>query len=106
MFDAALKGYVAAIGECSGTFYQEPLNPDGTERKVWIEPHPKAELGPDRIWGAVSAFRRLKGAPTAWDSYSAKVSTTATNMEQSRYDGCLFYRLESSGTHEGREAHR
>ena len=34
---SALKGHVAAIGDWSGTFCQSLLNPDGTERKVWIE---------------------------------------------------------------------
>ena len=47
LVDAALKGHVAAIGDCSGAFYQSPLNPDGTENKVWLEPPPEAELGPD-----------------------------------------------------------
>ena len=47
LVDAALKRHVAAIGDRSGAFYQSPLNPDGTESKVWIEPPPEAELGPD-----------------------------------------------------------
>ena len=33
LVEAALKGHVAAIGDCSGAFYQSPLNPDGTEIK-------------------------------------------------------------------------
>ena len=96
LVDAALKGHVAAIGDCSGAFYQSPLNPDGTESKVWIEPSSEAELGPDYIWEAVSAFPGLKGAPRAWDTYSASVLTNSMQMEQSRYDGCLFYRPEKS----------
>ena len=44
LVDAAFKGHVAAIGDCSGAFYQSPLNPDGTESKVWIEPAPEAEF--------------------------------------------------------------
>ena len=96
LVDAALKGHVAAIGDCSGTFYQSPLNPDGTEGKVWIEPPPEAELGPDYIWEAMSAFPGLKGAPRAWDTYSANVLTNSMQLEQSRYDGCLFYRFEPS----------
>ena len=72
------------------------LNPDGTESQVWIEPPPEAELGPDYIWEAVSAFPGLKGAPRAWDTYSAKVLTSSMQMEQSQYDGCLFYRFEPS----------
>ena len=43
---------------------------------------------------AVSAFPGLKGAPRAWDSYSAKVLTNSMQMKQSQYDGCLFYRFE------------
>ena len=70
------------------------MNPDGTENQVWIEPPPEAELGPDYIWEAVSAFPGLKGAPRAWDSYSAGVLTNSMQMKQSQYDGCLFYRFE------------
>ena len=70
LVEAALKGHVAAIGDCSGAFYQSPLNPDGTESKVWIEPPPEAELGPEYIWEAPPAFPGLKGAPRAWDTYS------------------------------------
>ena len=46
------------------------------------------------FWEAVSAFPGLKGAPRAWDTYSANVLTNSMQMEQSRYDGCLFYRFE------------
>ena len=78
----------------AGPSYQSPLNPDGMENQVWIEPPPEAELGPEYIWEAVSAFPGLKGAPRAWDSYSAKVLTNSMQMKQSQYDGCLFYRFE------------
>ena len=81
LVEAALKGHVAAIGDCSGAFYQSPLNPDGTENQVWIEPPPEAELGPEYIWEAVSAFPGPKGAPRAWDSYSAKVLTNSMQNE-------------------------
>ena len=57
-------------------FHQSPLKPDGTESQVWIELHSEAEMGPDYIWEAVSAFPGLKGAsgaPGAWDTYSANV---------------------------------
>ena len=94
LVEAALKGHVAAIGDSSGAFYQSPLNPDGTESQVWIEPPPEAELGPDYIREAVSAFPGLKGAPRAWDTYSAKVLTSSMQMEKSQYDDCLFYRFE------------
>ena len=87
LVDAALNGHVAAIGDCSGTFYHSPLNRDGTEKRVWIEPPPEAELGPNYIWEAVSAFPGLKGAPRAWDTYSANVLMSSMQMEQSRYDG-------------------
>ena len=96
LVDAALKGHVAAIGDCSGAFYPSPLSPDGTESKVWVEPVPVAELGPDYHWEAVSAFPCLKGAPRAWDTYSANVLTNSMQMEQSRCDGCLFYRFDPS----------
>ena len=91
-----MQGHVAAIGDCSGAFYQSPLNPDGTENRVWIEPPPDAELGQNYIWEAVSAFPGLKGAPKAWDTCSANVLTNSMQMEQSRCDGCLFYRFEPS----------
>ena len=66
--DAALKGHVAAIWYCSGTFCQSPLNTDGTESKVWIELLEKAELGQNYMWEAVSAFPGVKGVPKAWDT--------------------------------------
>ena len=53
LVEAALKGHVAALGDCSGASYQSLLNPDGTESQVWIESPPEAELGPDYIWEAV-----------------------------------------------------
>ena len=106
LVDAALKGHVAAIGDCSGAFYQSPLNPDGTENRVWIEPPPEAELGPNYVREAASAFPGRKGAPKAWDTYSANVLTNSIQMEQSRYDGCLFYRFEPSREHVKEKAGR
>ena len=99
LVDAALKEHVTAIEACSGAFYQSPMNLDGTEHRVWIEPPPEAELGPDLIWEAVSTLPGLKGALRAWDTYSANVLTSSMQMEQSRYDGCLFYRLEPRREH-------
>ena len=96
LVDAPLKGHVAAIGDYSGTFCQSPLNPDGTESKVWIEPPPEAELGQNYIREAVLAFPGLKETPTTLDTYSANVLTNSIQMEQSQYDGCLFYRFEPS----------
>ena len=66
LVEAALKGHVAAIGDCSGAFYQSLLNPNGTESQVWIEPLPETDLAPNYVWEAVSAFPGLKGAPRAW----------------------------------------
>ena len=107
LVDAALKGHVAAIGDCSGAFYQSPLNPDGTENRVWIDPPPEAELGRNYIEEPVSAFPGLKGAQRAGDTYSANVLTNSMQMEQSRYDGCLFYHFEPSREHveENRKTH-
>ena len=68
LVEAALKGR-----DCSGAFYQSPLNSDGTESQVWIEPPPEAELGPDYMWEAVSTIPGLKGAPRAWDTHCANV---------------------------------
>ena len=42
-------------------------------------------------------FLELHGAPRTWDTHDAKVLTSSTEMEQSRYDGCLFYRSEPLG---------
>ena len=100
LVEAALKGHVAAIGDCGGDFfYQSLLNPDGTECQVWIEPPPEAELGPDYIWEAVSAFPGIKGAPRVRDTCSANFLTSSVEMEWSRYDGCLFYRFEPRREH-------
>ena len=44
--------------------------------------------------GSRVSFPALKGAPRAWDSYSAGVLTNSMQMKQSQYDGCLFYRFE------------
>ena len=93
LVEGALKGHVAAIGDCSGAFNQSLLNPDGTEWQVWIEPRPEAEFGPDNMGEAVSAFPGRMGAPRAWDTNSANVLTSSMEMEQSRYDSCLYYRL-------------
>ena len=54
------------------------------------------DLGQNYMWEAVSAFPGLMETPKAWDTYSANVLTNPMQMEQSRYDGCLFYRFEPS----------
>ena len=72
LVEAALKRHVAAIGDCSGAFFQSLSNPDRTESQVWIEPPQEAELGPDNIWeenvGHVQCERsRVSiGAPKPW----------------------------------------
>ena len=60
---SVLKGRAAAIEYYSGAFYQSPLNPGGTESKVWIELLEKATLGRNYVWEAASAFPGLKGVP-------------------------------------------
>ena len=107
--DAALKGHVAAIGDCSGAFCHSPLNPDGTENRVWIVPPPEAEPGPNYIWEAVSAFPCLNGASRAWDSYSANILTSSMQMEQSRIRRLfvLSFRTTSrTRRRESRKTHR
>ena len=49
---SALKGHATAIEYYSGAFYRSPLNPDGTESKVWIELLKKAKLGRNNVWEA------------------------------------------------------
>ena len=73
LVDAALKEHVAAIGDCRGAFYQSLLNPDGTESKVWIEPPPEAELGPNYIWDSVS-IPRSQGSTESWGYIQRKRS--------------------------------
>ena len=41
LVDAAQKGHVAAIGDCSGAFYRAPLDPEGGQ-EVCVEPPPGA----------------------------------------------------------------
>ena len=93
---SALKGHAAAIEYYSGAFYQSPLNPDGTESKVWIELLEKAKLGRNYVWEAASAFPGLKGVSKTWDTYNTNDLTHSLQMEQLRYDSCLFYRFEPS----------
>ena len=94
MVDAAKKGHAAALGDCSGAFYQAPLDPEGNQEKVYIEPPQEAGLGPDVVWEAVSAFPGLKGSPKAWDTHSSIVLTDQMGMDQSRYDACVFHRIK------------
>ena len=79
---SALKGHVAAIGDCNGTFCQSLLNPDGTERKVWIELPEKKELGHNYIWEAVSASLGFKGVPKTWNTHNTNDLTNSVQMEQ------------------------
>ena len=63
LVDAARNGHKADIGDCSGTCYQAPLDPTGQESKVYIEAPHEANLGPDYVWDAVSAFPNPKEHP-------------------------------------------
>ena len=90
LVEGALKGHVAAIGDCSGAFNQSLLNPDGTEWQVWIEPRPEAEFGPDNMGEAVSAFpgrmehrergtrtvRTCSRVPWRWNNHDTTVACT------------------------------
>ena len=99
LVEAALKRHVAPIGDCSGVFYQSPLNPDGTESEVWVEPLPEAELGPDYIWEAVSAFPGLKEHRERGTHTVRTFSRVPSRLEQRRFDRFLFYRLEPRREH-------
>ena len=66
---STLKRFVAVVEDCSETFHQSPLNPDGTESKVWIEPLEKAELGQKCICKAVSESPGFAGVPKTWETY-------------------------------------
>ena len=47
-----------------------------------------------------------QGAPRAWDTFSANDLTSFMDMEQSRYDCCLFYHLEPRREHIEKKAGR
>ena len=83
LVEAALKGHVAAIGDCSGAFYQSPLNPDWNGKPSLDRAASRGRVGDQTTSGkAVSAFPGLKGAPRALEhSYSAKVLTSSMQME-------------------------
>ena len=72
LVETALKGHVAAIGDCSGAFYQSPLNSDGTDSQVWIEPPPEAELGPDYNMGSRVSFPRSQGSTKGLGTLTAR----------------------------------
>jgi hypothetical protein len=84
---AETKGHVAAVGDCSGAFYQAPLK----EERIFLEPPPEAQVSPDSVWEALCAFPGLKGAPKAWEEHSAHEMETL-GMTRGRYDGCMFMR--------------
>ena len=48
------------------------------------------------IWEAVSASPGFKGVPKTWVTYNTNDFTNSVQMEQLRYDSCLFYRFEPS----------
>ena len=72
------------------------LEPQRTESKVWIEPPPEADLGPDYLWEAVSAFLGPKGAPRAWDTFGAKVLTSCNNHDSTVAFSTDLNHLEST----------
>ena len=103
---ADLKGYAAAIEEYSGVFFRSPLNPDGTNNKVWIELLEKAKLGRNYVWEATSAFPGLKGVSKTWDTYNTNDFSNSVQMEQLRYDSCLFYRKSRTSRTESRKTYQ
>ena len=103
---ADLKGHAAAIEDYSGVFYRSPLNPDGTNNKVWIELLEKAELGRNYVWEATSAFPGLKGVSKTWDTYNTNDFANSVQMEQLRYDSCLFYRKSRTSRRESRKTYQ
>ena len=72
LVEAALKGH-----DGGNRGLQRGLLP------VTFEP---AELSPDYIWEAVSAFPGLGGPPRALDARGANVLTSSMGMEQAPYD--------------------
>jgi hypothetical protein len=95
---AETKGHVAAVGDCSGAFYQAPLK----EERIFLEPPPEAQVSPDSVWEALCAFPGLKGAPKAWEEHSAH-EMEKLGMTRGRYDGCMFMR-HSDESKAGRHA--
>jgi len=86
---AELEGHVAALGDCSGAFYQSPLQTDGG-KKVYLQAPPEAGLADNECWEAICAFPGLKGAPRAWQKHSTSVLVNQLGLTQSRYDDCCF----------------
>jgi len=80
---AELEGHVAALGDCSGAFYQSPLQIDGG-KKVYLQAPPEAGLADDECWEAICAFPGLKGAPHAWQTHSTSVLVNQHGLTQSR----------------------
>ena len=95
LVDAARKGHVVAIEDCSGAFFQSPFHPDGTEGKVWIEPLPEAELGPDNEKGSCVGIPRTQGRTESVGDMRCESS----HEFQPRYDGCVSYQFEPFGEH-------
>ena len=70
------------------------MHDDGARKASGNKDAPQNDVASRGSWEAVSASPGLKGAPRAWNTYSAHVLSSSMEREQSRYDGCLFYRLE------------
>ncbi len=98
LVSAEIQGHVAAVGDCSGAFYQAPLK----EERIFLEPPPEAQVSPDSVWEALCASPGLKGAPKAWEEHSAH-EMEKLGMTRGRYDGCMFMR-HSDQSKAGRHA--
>ena len=53
-------------------------------------------MGQNFFWEAVSASPGFKRVPKTWDTHNTNDITNSVQMEQLRYNICLFYRFESS----------
>ena len=99
LVEAALKGHVAAIGDCSGVFYWSPLNQ--TEQK--------AKFGSSRFqrqsWDQTTSGKPCQHSQVSREHRERGTRTVRTfsrvpwRLEQSRYDRCLFCGLEPAREH-------
>ena len=94
--DTALKGHVAAIGDLQRGLLPVTSEPRRNRERSVDRATSRGRAGTRLHLGICVSFPGLKGAPRAWDTYSANVLTNSMQIKQSQYDGCLFYRLEPS----------
>ena len=71
LVDAALKGHVAAIGDCSGAFYQSPLNPDGT---TFGKPCQHSQVSNEHRELEIHTARTFSRIPCRWSSHDTTVA--------------------------------